>query len=150
MYSRIKNKIRYLVSDKPMLFFPLYRLLKPRLFEDGRIVSEKSEIVLVMEVHEQVVLADFNQVINNYAEVIRRVNEKFSTEFKIFDNSSENLAAVFQRINKINYSINEGKQTHLAIPVTLRKNDYHIDLNEPSLQEALNLYEKLINILKKL
>jgi hypothetical protein len=157
----LKEKLRRLVSNRPKLFYSLYFLIRPHMFDEGRAVSKKSEIVIegfprsantfailafnlsqgrkvrianlhveaqvlrgiklelpvivlirhpvdaikslmarcpgdaieyakryiqfystVLQVHEKVILADFDEVREDFGEVIRRVNEKFSTEFK--------------------------------------------------------------------
>jgi hypothetical protein len=99
----------------------------------------------VLQVHEKVVLADFDTVTQDFGEVIRRVNEKFSTKFNTFVHSRENVEAVFKRITEINHSIDEGKLSHLAKPQDSRGDPPFIDLGEPNIQEAVMVYEKLIS-----
>jgi len=96
-------------------------------------------------VREYVVFAEFHQVTKNFGEVIRKVNDKFSKDYKIFKNSKENIDAVFQRLDEINQCINDGKLTHLARPVEHRNDKpTSIDMDDPYLIEAVSLYEKII------
>ena len=75
----------------------------------------------VKKVRSQIVLADFSVVTNNYSAVIQEVNSKYGTEFKLYENSSENEKEVNQRIDSINADLDGGQETHVARPSTERK-----------------------------
>ena len=51
----------------------------------------------VLEVRDQVIIAEFSQVISDFGEVIRRVNQRYGTHFRLYRNSDENDAGVFER-----------------------------------------------------
>lgn len=98
----------------------------------------------VLLVCEQVVLADFSQVVEDFGEVIHLVNKRFSTEFKLFVHTNDNLDTVYQQLERVG-NFNEGRRPlHLRGPLsTGYKNDILIDINDPYVQEAVRLYENI-------
>lgn len=99
----------------------------------------------VLRIREQVVLADFSQVIEDFGVVIGKVNEKFSTDFKIFVHSKENVEAVFHQIDENNLQFEQGRLSHLARPVANRGKIILIGQNDPYIRDAITLYRDLIS-----
>ncbi len=72
-------------------------------------VSAKRALSAWVRYHERILpyrdrleIADFDAVIRDVGEAIRRVNEKFGTRFDEFEHTAENEARVFQMIENLN------------------------------------------------
>jgi hypothetical protein len=50
---------------------------------------------------DQFIVARFDQVTSNYAPIIKRLNQRFSTEFRLYQNSKEHDEAVFELISQL-------------------------------------------------
>jgi hypothetical protein len=96
------------------------------------------------------VVADFDNVIDHYGNIILKLNEKFNSNFSLFpDDDKDVKAAVMNEIDERNRAMDKGKMTHLYRPdkgkETL-KNAVDIDENSEAYQAALNVYEKYLEI----
>ena len=98
------------------------------------------------------VLGLFEEVTEDYGEVIRRVNEKFETTFSLFRHDEQNVNKVFARIDR-NYIKRHGetyRETKVSRPYAVReemKHEVGQDLENPKrrklIAEAEALYARL-------
>jgi hypothetical protein len=78
------------------------------------------------------VVANFDDVIEHFGEIIERVNRRFSTNFNLFPDQDEQAkAAVFEEIDRRNRHLDKGKVTHL----------YRPDKDKDSLKDTVELQE---------
>lgn len=54
----------------------------------------------ILKYKENLVIADFEDITNNYGTIIRKVNEKYGTSFLEFGQSPENVDSCFSEIDK--------------------------------------------------
>lgn len=73
--------------------------------------------------HEQVfayrkgfVVGEFREITSDYAAVIRRVNERFGTSFALFEQTPENVDAVFREIEVDHQRVHQGREAGLPRP----------------------------------
>jgi hypothetical protein len=98
------------------------------------------------------VLGLFEEVTEDYGEVIKRVNEKFGTTFSLFHHDEQNVNKVFARIDR-NYRKRHGetyRETKVSRPSALReemKSEARHDLEDPKrkklMAEAEAVYARL-------
>ena len=98
------------------------------------------------------VLGLFEEVTEDYGEVIRRVNEKFETTFSLFRHDEQNVNKVFARIDR-NYIKRHGetyRETKVSRPYAVReemKHEVGQDLEHPKrrklIAEAEAVYARL-------
>jgi hypothetical protein len=98
------------------------------------------------------VLGLFEEVTEDYGEVIRRVNEKFETTFSLFRHDEQNVNKVFARIDR-NYIKRHGetyRETKVSRPYAVReemKHEVGQDLENPKrrklIAEAEAVYARL-------
>lgn len=95
---------------------------------------------------EGYVVANFEDVIERFGEVMQRVNNCFSSSFNLFPDQDEKAkAAVFGDIDRRNKHLDKGKVTHLYRPDKDKENLKNaVDLQENSelYLQAMNIYEK--------
>ena len=104
------------------------------------------------------VLGLFEEVTEDYGEVIRRVNDKFGTTFSLFHHNEQNVNKVFARIDRT-YRKRHGetyRETKVSRPSTAReemKREVVHDLENPKrrklIAEAEALYARLTNSTSK-
>lgn len=104
------------------------------------------------------VLGLFEEVTEDYGEVIRRVNDKFGTTFSLFHHNEQNVNKVFARIDR-NYRKRHGetyRETKVSRPSIAReemKREVVHDLENPKrrklIAEAEALYARLTNSTSK-
>ncbi len=95
----------------------------------------------VLKVKDQVIIADFNLVTTNYAEVIRRMNCRYGTHFPLYENNADNESKVFKE-GGFHLSPNSKRDD---IKATLNRY-YSLDELQPSIADAQATYEKLLKI----
>jgi len=95
---------------------------------------------------EEYVVANFEDVIERFGEVIQRLNNRFSSSFNLFPDRDEKLKAeVFGEIDSRNKHLDKGKVTHLYRPDIDKENLKNaVDLQENSelYHQAVDIYEK--------
>ncbi|MCA9237229.1 MAG: hypothetical protein KDA44_17265 [Planctomycetales bacterium] len=101
-----------------------------------------------------VVVADFTETTADMGAVIRRLNDRFGTNFAEFDHNEENVAAVYAELEQIEQRDAGGdvvRETHVARPSAARrsaKDDLASQLeSQPAqrlLAEAQTLYEMIL------
>ncbi len=100
------------------------------------------------------VLGRFEEVTQDYGQVIRRINEKFGTTFSLFRHDEQNVNKIFARLEK-QYRKRYG-ETHLETKVSRpsatrerMKREVGYDLENPKrkrlIAEAEAVYHRLIN-----
>jgi len=99
----------------------------------------------VEKVKNQVVIADFSEVVDDFGAVIKKINAKFSTSYGVFEHSDRNVTNVFKEIERINDDFSGGKESHVSRPSKHRKNIPLEELDEYSLARAASLYNRLVN-----
>lgn len=88
---------------------------------------------------DKIVIADFNDIITDYTTVIKKINDKYNSNFKLFIHTENNVEKIF--------SISG---THLS-PSEIRnkikeevRNEYYSDKNESYRRQAEDIYKKFI------
>lgn len=96
------------------------------------------------------VIADFKSVTEDFGSVINRVNERFGTEFYLFNNSEEAVTEVFSKIDSIRLSARRSL-SQIAMPSLekeerkrLVKESILQELDDEGLEEAYELYKIFI------
>lgn len=100
---------------------------------------------------DHMVLASFDEVTADFGEVMRRVNHRFGTAFRVFTHAPEQVAAVFARIESLDAQAGGGRvrARQVAKPSAARERlKVQISLQQCSglLHDAAALYEKLLRI----
>jgi hypothetical protein len=104
------------------------------------------------------VLGLFEEVTEDYGEVIKRVNDKFGTAFSLFDHNERNVDRVFARFEKTSRR-NHGEkywETKVSRPSAVKermKQDVRYDLESPGrkrlIAEAEAVYGRLTSPMRK-
>ena len=98
------------------------------------------------ELQQGFVVAMFEDVIQNYGEIIHQLNDRFSSRFNLFpDNNEQAKAAVLEETDKRNRALDKGKVTHLYRPDRNKdalKNVIDIQQDSALYQKALAIYDK--------
>lgn len=83
-----------------------------------------------------IVVATFEQVIENFSSVIQRINAKFHTNFKLFAQNEKFEADIFAKIDMLNEKLFDGNTEFLSRP--------HFD--HPNMQKVVDLsqYSELL------
>jgi hypothetical protein len=99
-------------------------------------------------------LARFEDVTTDYRQVIQHVNNKFHTEFKLFENSLENQQKAFRLVEEMhlvqtgNSSIDEAQVPRPSEERKKVKEKFYSDLEKKELKmirgKANNIYEELL------
>jgi hypothetical protein len=98
------------------------------------------------------VVGSFETVTKDYASVIRKVNEKYGTQFQVFENTEANVKHCFELID-LGYEAAFGKlsETVVSRPVESREQlkkdlqeQFHSAKLAPLRQRALQVYETLM------
>ena len=103
-----------------------------------------------MRFSEHIVFAEFKQVTTDFGRVIKKVNEKFSTDFKPFLHSKENVESVFQQLDYLNQRDHGGKLSYLGRPSELKGCKQALDSvrqKKPYIQESVSLYKHITETL---
>jgi hypothetical protein len=102
---------------------------------------------------EEFVVADFEEVIEHFGEIIQQLNKRYSSNFNLFPDQDEQAkAAVFDEIDKRNRHLDKGKVTHLYRPDKDKeslKKAVELQENSELYQQALSIYEKYVVLAKK-
>jgi len=128
------------------------------------LISPRAALVAWIRFHERilpyldrVVLTSFDAMTTDFGAVIRRINEKFGTEFGIWQHTKENEAQVFEQIrqrnrNRFGDAPSPVRSRALAIPTSQRealKEELQVQLQAerlaPLRQRAQHLYTQVIN-----
>lgn len=93
----------------------------------------------VERVADDIVLADFEEVIGDFAVPIRQVNRRFGTSFVEFDHTPDNERAVFARLDEQNQELGN---SHLRVSRPIaeraeRKEELAASLEHPALAQLL-------------
>jgi hypothetical protein len=103
---------------------------------------------LVSSILDDVVIAQFENVIADFGSIICEVNEKFDMNYRSFISSPENISRVFEEIDGINTRVSKGLTSHVARPDAERMNDT-IDLGDSIWRKRANqLYVELTEMTK--
>jgi len=94
------------------------------------------------------VVANFEDVIENFGNITVQLNVKFSCNFNVFPDQDEQAkASVFDEIDKRNRLLDKGKVTHLYRPDKNKdslKNAVELQENSELYRRALHIYQKYI------
>jgi len=103
---------------------------------------------------EGFIIAPFDEVTNNFGQVILRVNERFGTAFVPFEHTNENIQQVFalvEEMDKADQKRDAVTETTVARPSVVREELKRIrrqELNQPKakelLEEARQVYEMVM------
>jgi hypothetical protein len=109
----------------------------------------------ILKYQDKILVATFEQVLDNFGDIIRRINEKFDTDFAIWAHTPQNQAAIFEQIKARNHGlfgdgVTPARIRSLSIPVPSRealKNHLRRQLESPQLarlrEEAAGLYRQI-------
>lgn len=75
----------------------------------------------IFDIKKQVVIGDFDTTTTDFGNIIRRVNDKFGTDFHVFQHTPENEQTVFRRIERVNRRLHEGDEQGIARPSLHRR-----------------------------
>ena len=102
---------------------------------------------------EGFIVAKFEDVIDNFGNIIGQLNVEFSCNFNIFPDQDEQVkASVFNEIDKRNRLLDKGKVTHLYRPDKNKdslKNAVELQENSELYRRALHIYQKYISLAKE-
>ncbi|MDP9242774.1 MAG: hypothetical protein M3O84_06330 [Actinomycetota bacterium] len=71
----------------------------------------------LLRLRPRLVTATFEEVVGDFGPVIRRVNERFATSFKVFEHNEENVARVFEEIDAdYRTRLEEGPKFESVVP----------------------------------
>ena len=118
---------------------------KPQYF----IEYYKQFYISLMDLRNYFVISDFDETITNFGAVMKKINEKFNMNFRIFDNSKENINKVFKEIKDENLmSMTKDLRREIALPSEEKKhkklkmikmlNDSYFE----EMKELIEIYEK--------
>jgi hypothetical protein len=106
-----------------------------------------------LELADHMLLVDFKEATADFGEVIRRFNERFATNFAVFEHTDANVAKCYEQIDVIERNEAGGtavRATHVARPSEGRQEQKQVFADEfnsptlaPTLREAERLYEEL-------
>lgn len=65
-------------------------------------------------------IADFHEIIEDFRSVITRVNDRFGTAFEVYENGDKHDAQIFQSIDRLNSTQEDGDPRKLARPSSRR------------------------------
>ena len=100
----------------------------------------------VLKVRDRVIIDHFNEVTNNFGDVIKKMNARFGCDYRPFEHTKGNVAKVFEEIEAINLQLDQGEESHVARPSRERENikrAIRIDEKAPIVRRALEIYEAL-------
>lgn len=98
----------------------------------------------LMPLRNQVFIAKFEEVTENFGHVIEKFNQRFNTSFNPFEHSTDNVEKVFQEIERRNSMKNikrEVKETEISRPSIVRKSlaaQIQHRLNSPEINSLLS------------
>lgn len=99
------------------------------------------------------VVANFEDVIENFGNITGQLNVKFSCNFNVFPDQDEQAkASVFDEIDKRNRLLDKGKVTHLYRPDKNKdslKNAVELQENSELYRRALHIYQKYIALARE-
>jgi hypothetical protein len=107
----------------------------------------------VLPYRDRFVVAPFETVTKDYAHIIHKVNEKYGTQFQVFENTDENVKRCFELID-LGYEAAFGKlsETVVSRPVEAReqmKKDLHEQFHSAEFaslrQRAVQVYKTLMS-----
>ncbi len=94
---------------------------------------------IIQPYREKYVLADFKEVTEDFGQIIRRVNHKFSTHWFEFDSTEESIEKIF-KTGKLHLSPNSQREELKKQFVEIFFSEY----NSLQRQEAENIYQTMI------
>ncbi|MHA1384503.1 MAG: hypothetical protein ACTSR3_12175 [Candidatus Helarchaeota archaeon] len=83
----------------------------------------------IFKFRNSIVIGTFEQIIEDYGKVIKRINNKFGTRFSIFKHTEKNVKNVFNQIEEINRKEGQGLEEQIARP-----SDYKNKLKEMKME----------------
>ncbi|MDB4522098.1 hypothetical protein N9100_01650 [Gammaproteobacteria bacterium] len=99
------------------------------------------------------IVANFEDVIENFDNITGQLNVKFSCNFNVFPDQDEQAkASVFDEIDKRNRLLDKGKVTHLYRPDKNKdslKNAVELQENSELYRRALHIYQKYITLARE-
>lgn len=103
----------------------------------------------VAKLAEQVVIAEFDTVINDYGSIIRRVNTKFGTRFLLYYNTPALDDQIFAEIDALNLEKEQGAIHQLARPSQQKKSLLESRKPEVSSHPLIGAATELFNALSE-
>ncbi|RDH81029.1 MAG: hypothetical protein DIZ80_12975 [endosymbiont of Galathealinum brachiosum] len=106
----------------------------------------------ILPIIDGCVIADFNQVTNDFSSFINEVNIKYKTEYSLFDHNKESEKNIFKLVEDMEIEDSGGglRESHVARPSDSRKNikqEFKQQLELPEnthlLMECSRLYERI-------
>ncbi|MHA1381699.1 MAG: hypothetical protein ACTSRG_25295 [Candidatus Helarchaeota archaeon] len=102
---------------------------------------------VVKQLTHSIVVADFDEIINNYGEVIKKVNKRFNCNFMPFNHNQNEIRKVFSKIDELNLRLSSSNPNKISRP-NIQKKAYKSKLKpyvekEPLLEIANEIYKFL-------
>jgi len=55
----------------------------------------------VNKLHNSFIIAEFDDIVNNYGDVIAKINKRFNTHFSLFEHTKDNIDKTFQKVESM-------------------------------------------------
>ena len=96
---------------------------------------------------DSVVIGKFEDVITDYGSVIQKINEKFDSEFGLFNHTAEEELVIFKEVERVceKQSLDEIKS--IAVPMEERnkvKNNIELVYKKNLMHAAVSIYEGIL------
>ena len=149
--AQIMRSIKYKIPVILLIRHPLDAVRSLVVRHDFIPVNEALEDYIrfykdLYHLREGFVVANFDDVIEHFGEIIQQVNNCFCNNFNLFpDQDEEAKVAVFDDIDRRNRHLDKGRMTHLYRPDKDKdslKNAVELQENSELYQDALSIYEK--------
>ncbi len=156
--AQIIRSIKYKIPVILLIRHPLEAVRSLVVRHDFIPVNEALEDYIrfyndLYKLREGFVVANFEDVIEHFGEIIQQVNKRFSSEFNLFPDQKEQAkSAVFDEIDRRNRHLDKGKVTHLYRPDKDKeslKNDVELQENSELYKNALSIYKKYTALAEK-
>ena len=148
-----KMKVPTLLIVKPPLEAALSHMVRHQVSARPPLIAWIRFHRRVLPYRKQIVVTSFEAMTRDMGAVTRRINEKYGTDFGIFNHTRENEAAIFEKIKQRNLVRwpQEMRKTALALPSSERialKEKLRSDLMDPRLaflrDRAHRLYDAIM------
>jgi hypothetical protein len=120
---------------------------EPHLAVKAYLLRYRSFYQTLQSYREQFVLAEFNEVINQFDTVINKVNEKYGTTFTPFEYTQENLEQVQHQMN-LRHKQTGGDELTSYLPnarKNIAKTAVDFSDNEALLEECETIYQSYLD-----
>lgn len=101
----------------------------------------------ILPYRDKVFFAEFSRVTSGFGAVIAAFNEKFGTDFVLFDHTEENVSAAYQEIEEIDRQTSGGSDMYVARPSAVKRDaqaSTQFAFDAAILAQARRLYDDIM------